>query len=348
MTVPDTGNQDGDAAEDANVNGIRRFGALFGAVVAPTSFITGLLYYFGLNQAYWFYASFGVDATMLGLGTIDYLVISVDSLFVPMVVTAAAGLAAFWGHDLLRARLAAGARPHMLRLLVPTLGGVGCLLAAGGFWSVLDNDFFLRAHLAAAPLCLAVGVVLLAYALQVRRSLPAAAEATASDDGDAEAGPPAPAEPSDEPPAPVPSASRQQASARPEWAVLAEWAVTFVLVGLSLIWAASDYAAAVGRGRAEHLASQLPTSTIAVLRSTRSLGIDAPGVRELRCRGAGSAYPYRYEGLVLVIQSADQYVLLPKNWTPTTGVALVLPRTDSVRLEFVPYAARGTLGRAKC
>jgi hypothetical protein len=121
-----------------------------------------------------------------------------------------------------------------------------------------------------------------------------------------------------------------------------------VLVGLSLIWAASDYAAAVGRGRAQQLASQLATSTAVVLRSERSLGIDAPGSRELRCRDTKSAYPYRYEGMVLVIQSADQYVLLPQSWTPDTGVALVIPRTDTVRLEFVPYAARGTLGRSTC
>jgi hypothetical protein len=346
VTAPADDGAPGDATDGRTAPGIRRFGALFGAIVAPTSFITGLLYYFGLNQAYWFYAYFGVDATMLGLGTTDYMVISVDSLFVPMVVTAAAGLAAFWGHDLLRARLATGARPHMLRVLVPTVGGVGCLLALGGFWSVLDDRFFLRGHLAAAPLCLAVGVLLLAYALQLRRSLPPPEEASASDT-EAESDPAGPPDPRDERPEPA-AVPRHQAAARPEWAILTEWAVVFALVGLSSIWAASDYAAAVGTGRAEHLASQLPTSTAAVLRSTRSLGIDAPGVRELRCHDAGSAYPYRYEGLVLVIQSANQYVLLPKDWTPTTGVALVIPRTDSIRLEFVPYAARGTLGRSAC
>ncbi|MFF4057079.1 hypothetical protein ACFYZ8_11465 [Streptomyces sp. NPDC001668] len=129
---------------------------------------------------------------------------------------------------------------------------------------------------------------------------------------------------------------------------MAEWAVSFVLVGLSLIWAASDYAAAVGRGRAQDLVSQLSTSTTAVLRSERSLGVDVPGVRELRCDSTKSAYPYRYEGLNLVIQSSNQYVLLPQSWTRDAGVALVIPRTDAVRLEFVPYAARSTLNRSAC
>ena len=94
--------------------------------------------------------------------------------------------------------------------------------------------------------------------------------------------------------------------------------------------------------------ARLPTSTTVVLRSERSLGIDAPGVRQLRCSGDKSAYPYRYEGLVLVIQSADQYVLLPREWTPQNGVALVIPRTDSIHLEFIPYSARGTLERSSC
>ncbi|GGN91021.1 hypothetical protein GCM10011579_087520 [Streptomyces albiflavescens] len=339
---------DGDSV--SSLPGMRRFGALFGAVVAPTSFVTGLMYYFGLNQAWWFYAYFGVDSTLLGLGTTDYLVISVDSLFVPMVITAAAGLAAFWGHDLLRARLAAGARPQVLRVLMPALGGIGALLALGGFWTVLDNAFFLNRYLAAAPLSLAIGVVLLAYTLQLRRTLPVGAlrpnrptqppppDSGNSSDGQSDAEP--------RPAAPSPPAGR--IAGRPEWAAIAEWAVVFLLIGLSLIWAATDYAASVGRARAQQLVARLSTSTTAILRSERSLGIAAPGVREIRCRNAKSAYPYRYEGLVLVIQSANQYVLLPQSWTPDTGVALVIPRTDSVRLEFVPYAARGSLGGSTC
>ncbi|MGW7416064.1 hypothetical protein ACWGIG_26755, partial [Streptomyces sp. NPDC054863] len=152
-------------------SGIHRFAALFGAVIAPTSFVTALLYYFGLNQASFFYAYFGVNSTTLGLGTTDYLVISVDAMFTPMVVTAAGGLLAFWGHELLRTRLAAGARPHVLRLLLPVLASAGLLLAGGGLLSVLDRGFLLRRYFVAAPLSLAAGVILLAYALHLRRTL---------------------------------------------------------------------------------------------------------------------------------------------------------------------------------
>ncbi|MFG2500706.1 hypothetical protein ACGFSB_21125 [Streptomyces sp. NPDC048441] len=327
---------------------IRRFGALFGAVAAPASFVTALLYYFGWHHAYWFFYYFGVNATTLGLGTTDYLMRSLDALFVPMVTIAAIGLVAFWGHDLLRARLAAGYRPHMLSVIVPTMAVVGFLLALGGLWSVRARTF-LTPHLALAPLSLASGVILLAYALQLRRALAASetrpaspvAPTTADSTPESASGstgdtPPAPLTPPDRPPL------------RPEWAAVAEWGAVFVLVGLSLFWAANDYAAAVGRGRAAHFGATLAEQPTAVLYSERDLAIHEPGVRELRCGDGKSAYGFRYEGLALVIQSADQYVLVPKSWTPSSGVALVLPRTDSVRLEFVPVSAAGTLGRTRC
>jgi hypothetical protein len=76
--------------------------------------------------------------------------------------------------------------------------------------------------------------------------------------------------------------------------------------------------------------------------------LEAPGVRETRCHDMKSTYAYRYVGLTLLMRSANQYVLLPQDWTPSTGVALVLPRSDSVRIVFVPYSARATLRRATC
>ena len=114
------------------------------------------------------------------------------------------------------------------------------------------------------------------------------------------------------------------------------------------MWAANDYAASVGRGRAVRFAASLDYQPTAVLYSERDLALHEPGVRQLRCAVGKSGYAYRYEGLVLVIQSAGQYVLIPRSWTPTTGVALVLPRTNSIRLEFVPPSAAGTLGRTSC
>jgi hypothetical protein len=59
----------------------------------------------------------------------------------------------------------------------------------------------------------------------------------------------------------------------------------------------------------------------------------------VRCADPDAAYRFRFDGLALVMQSDDNYVLLPKWWSRQEGVAVVLPRNDSVRLEFMRAGA---------
>ncbi|AVH60880.1 MULTISPECIES: hypothetical protein [Streptomyces] len=321
--------------------GLGRLGTIVGAIAAPTSLVTALLYYFGYYHAYWFFAYFRVNSTVLGFGTADYLMRSLDALWVPMTVTATVGLLAFWGHDLLRHRLATGVRPPVLRYVISTVAGLGFLLALGGLWSTFTRTFLNRV-LALAPLSLSVGVSLLAYALHLRRTV--ATNATASDDhADSQSNAvgqnddsAAPSNTDSTPNSGTSNTAPPRPATRPEWAALAEWAVVFVLVGLGLVWAANDYAASVGVTRAQRFVAGLSDYPSAVLYSERSLSISAPGVRETRCGKGKAAYGYRYDGLALILQSGNQYVLLPYRWTRADGVALVIPRNDSVRLEFGP------------
>jgi hypothetical protein len=44
--------------------------------------------------------------------------------------------------------------------------------------------------------------------------------------------------------------------------------------------------------------------------------------------------------LKLVPQAGDSYLLVPADWSPGGRPAIVLPRSDKVRLEFVVGAAR--------
>jgi hypothetical protein len=154
---------------------------LLGTIVAPTTLLTSLLFYFGWSHAYRFYDYFGVNSTLLDLTTQDYLMRALDGLFVPMTVVALAGLVALWGHTALRARLAAGSRPRVLRILGPVMAIAGLALAIGGVSSVF-TETALHDQLAAAPVSLAVGVLLPVYALHLRRF-------SAADQG--RAGPPA-------------------------------------------------------------------------------------------------------------------------------------------------------------
>ncbi|WP_370409416.1 hypothetical protein [Streptomyces fradiae] len=354
--------------------GAGRLATLVGAIAAPTSLVTALLYYFGYWHAYWFFAYFRVHSTLLGFSTADYLMRSLDALWVPLTVTATLGVAGFWGYDLARRRLGPLLGPVARRRATAALATAGFLLTVGGLWSTFQVTFLSRV-LTLAPLSLSAGVALLAYArLLARRNAAAAPAVEPEAIREREPVPvpvpgPAPApeapEPAPEPeavrvPAPAPEPEPQPevrpeprpepdpapvpdplppSPPRPEWAVMAEWAVVFTLVMLGIVWAANDYAASVGTVRAQRFVAGLERSPATVVFSEHRLGIGGPGVRETRCaqdKGDKAAYAYRYDGLVLILQSGNQYVLVPTRWTPADGVALVLPRNDSVRLEFGP------------
>jgi hypothetical protein len=49
-----------------------------------------------------------------------------------------------------------------------------------------------------------------------------------------------------------------------------------------------------------------------------------------------------------VPQSGKQYLFLSEAWTSTDGVAILMPGNDSLRLEFVPASAHGTVPRSTC
>jgi len=296
--------------------GLPQLTRILGTIVAPTTLLTSLLFYFGWSHAYWFFDYFGVNSTLLGLTTRDYVQRSLDGLFVPLTVVACAGLLALWGHTMLRARLAEGTRPPVLRILVPVMAIGGLVLAVSGVTSIFV-DTRLNRYLAVAPMSLTFGVLLLVYAIHLRDA------GTAPDETADRAG-------------------------RPPWAAVAEWAGVFVLVGLSLFWAANDYSAAVGRSRARQFVAKLPTYPSAVVYSERSLSLHATGVREVRCQDPEAAYRFRYDGLKLALQSGDQYLFLPEAWSPADGVAIVMPRNDSLRLEFIAPSAGGAARRATC
>lgn len=282
---------------------LSRLMKILGTVVAPTTLLTAVFYYFGWMFSFWFFDYFGVNSTLLGLTTTDYLIRSVDSLFVPMTALGCLALLALWAYPALRPRLA-GSESRLSRILLPVTAIVGLLLFLAGLLSVFTTTV-LSFYLAAAPISFAAGVLLLRYAVTLWRSRQPNGEQR-----------------------PVADQSTV------DWPGVAEWAAVFVLVGVSLFWAATDYSGAVGRTRARQFAQGLPTYPDAVLFSERSLSLHVPGVQEVRCRDADAAYRFRYDGLKLVLQSNDIYLLLPERWTPADGAAILLPRDDSLRLEF--------------
>ncbi|MFC9896465.1 hypothetical protein ACFVMC_22485 [Nocardia sp. NPDC127579] len=122
-----------------------------------------------------------------------------------------------------------------------------------------------------------------------------------------------------------------------------EWGLIFLLVGGSFFWGATAYSLEVGKGRAARIEQTLANAATLTLYTEKSIDLGVAGVRRTACTEPESAYRYRYDGLVLVLTTADTYLILPRTWTYRRGTAIVLPRTGTgaLRTEFTrsPAAA---------
>jgi hypothetical protein len=162
----------------------------------------------------------------------------------------------------------------------------------------------------ARGLSLSIGVVLLAYATHLRRAL-------------------------------IPRTSAQADHARastPVALTVASWVCVAVLFGVGLFWAVGSYAIRRGGEDGVGHAAGLQCAPDVVLYSAQSLDLQSAGVPEEPATTADGAYRFRYPGLKLVPQPGDQYLLLPADWVPGARPAILLPRSDALRLEFVRVA----------
>jgi hypothetical protein len=279
---------------------------IIGAVVAPTTFLTALMYYFGRLEFAGFFWYLRADVTVLDLTVQDYLNNSVDGLILPLVALAGAVLLALWAHLLLLGALPAGTRRIVLLVLLPAATIAGFILVSLAMADVVMGPVFPASFPQGRGLSLSIGVLLLTYAARLLRPL-------------------------------IAKRRPQQVPRRTPGAVaVAEWGAVFILVSVGLFWAAGSYAIDLGVRSAQILEATLPNRSDVVVYSGARLSLQAPGVREATCQDREAAYRFRYDGLKLVQQSGNQYLFLPAGWTHANGAAILLPRNDKVRLEFSP------------
>ncbi len=142
----------GDAGADS-----RQVLTWIGAVVAPLTLLTALAYYFGWRRERAFAGYFGIDPSVLGLSSNDYVLRSVGPLFAPVACVLLVGFVFVCARLLVSGRTP----PRWLAPSALIVGlaalTVGVLLAAGH--GIASNFIYLQAF---AP---ALGVVLIAYAL---------------------------------------------------------------------------------------------------------------------------------------------------------------------------------------
>ena len=286
------------------------------SVVAPAGALTALLYYFGLLHAYWFLQTFGVEYTVMGFTTYDYLIRSADGLFVPLAVLAGIVLIVLWSYPPLTARISLK-RKQIIRRIAPrvgvAVGGSFLIVAIGG---ILD-PYFWNAFAALPGLSLSFGVLAIRVSIQMYRQI------RQGDAGNLRR--------SKRSSRLRPARAGRRLSRRSNfW----EWISVFILVNIGLFWAVANYSAAVGSGRGRDLVAALPYWPDVAIYSERDLGLPTSDTRETVCGDGESAYRYRYDGLKLILQSGSQYLFLPAGWSSDKGVAIVLPKTDGIRLDF--------------
>jgi hypothetical protein len=274
-----------------------------GSIVAPTTLLTALLFYFGRLHATGMFQYFGVHFTVLDLSVQDYLVRSADGLILPLVIVVGAALLALWMHHLLLGALPPRSRRITLQFLIPVTGTVGLVLVVLAMADATGASIFVTFP-EGRGLSLSIGVLLLAYAVRLLRLLRSE------------------------------SRSDRGAERTTTAAAIAEWCSIFLLVSVGLFWAVGSYAAGVGTGRAQQIEAVLPNYPDTVLYNEKSMSLQAPGVQEVVCHNPEAAYRYRYEGLKLVMQSGNQYLFLPAGWTRANGSAILIPRSETMRLEF--------------
>ncbi len=122
----------------------------------------------------------------------------------------------------------------------------------------------------------------------------------------------------------------------PGWAFSVAAVTIGALALIAVFWAANDYARVQGRSRALDLERAVRALPAAVVYSDAQLHLGAPGVQEDALTGEDGEVLYRYRGLQLLTRSGNKYFLLPATWTRQEGVVVVLPDSDSLRLEFSP------------
>lgn len=269
-------------------------------IIPPTTLVTALAFWFGYTytSARTFYL--GIDASVLEFSTTDYLVRSAEPVIVPAAVLLAIFLAAIGAHAFMDLCIRTRPDSRLLRaggLTICVLGFVLLLLGLRTMFVVLPGIHYL-----VPPILLGGGAACAGYGFYACRTIMRRLDSDAT------------------------------RRIIPLWEK-GGYVVVSLLVVLSLFWATTLYAGALGRGRAQSTEKNLATSPSVIVYSKKPLSLPPP-VLETRLTTPDAEYGVRYSGLRFLAHSAHKYFLLPDGWTRAAGTVVVLEDTPDIRLEF--------------
>ena len=275
------------------------------SIVAPTTLVVGLLYYFGWARTSAEAHALSLDDTLFGYSSQDYILRSISSMYWPLFVGTVALLIGLVAHGATTSWLGDDTsdprRVRWGRTLTAVLVTVGlALLVAGTVGAHVQRPS--RFVSLAGPVAVTASIVVLAYAAHLLARYgpgldtgPLAREA--------------------KPLAPV------------------AWSLVVVLLFLSLFWTVSHYAGIRGVDLAIQAEQRIPRQPSVTIYSARRLYLEPP-VTETELPDANAAYRYRYTGLKLLFRSEHNYFLRPSNPTDTRNI--IITESPELRFEFTP------------
>jgi hypothetical protein len=293
----------GSGAEESRESSVERWTRVATSVIAPTTLLTALLFYFGYVETTAEYRYFGITIGTLELTTQDLVLRSIGALYVPLGGLLALLIAMSWIHGAVSRRLTSGGSSRSLRRLGAALAILGAAGVVRGVIGVLVPEVARTEAVALSPLSLALGSMAAAYGARLWRR---ASGRVGDDRGTV-------------------------------WSRRASLALTAGLVTLSLFWATNSFAAAYGRGRALEAAARLEDRPRVTLDTTERLFIvssgDSLGVVETPLAPVenGQRFRYRYTGLRLLVEAQGRMFLLPDRWNIDAGYTLVISAGNDLR-----------------
>jgi hypothetical protein len=300
-------------------------------IIAPTTLLGALLFYFGYVSSRAQYAYFGVDVDTIGLSTQDYIMRSPQPLLMPLLVLTLGGAGLFLLQAAVRGHIASAvadaadetntAGPggrlarHLERIhrMARWSKAFGLAMIAAGVvllfsYRYLGNWAF---YALVTPLLIAVGTALTAYASRILQSMQRASP-TAKDAGHR-----------------VPALADGSRMARWTAAVL-----VYVVIAATIFWATATFAQWLGLGLAEREALSFGNLPSVILDTRERLFLHDPYVGEtVLPPSEGQTFHYRYRGLRLLIEGQDRMFLVPDEWSASDST-LIVPLDGSVRVQF--------------
>ncbi|MFE5290720.1 hypothetical protein ACFQ8T_00950 [Isoptericola sp. NPDC056618] len=289
---------------------LARVWSVLGTVVAPATFVTAILFYFGYVSTRAQYLYFGVDVDLLGYSTQEFVMRSPQPLLVPMLAVLLVGAGLVLADAALRRRLTGAATPTAHRWTLALTVGGSVVLAVGVALVVAYAPLAGWApYPLVTPLVIGVGSAGLAYGLTWSHRRAAASHVAGAEGA---RGPTTASDPA-------------------RTAVL----LLVLTVVAALFWATGTVAEWTGRGQAKSLARDLGSLPAVVVDTPQRLEVGDPAVAEEDLADGDGQYRYRYRGLRLLVEGGDSLFLVPERWSPH-GSTLVVPLDDvRVKLRFV-------------